>query len=69
MIVRRTFAAAQHPKGSPERKRLNLDVATSEYSPSQKYIFFTERWGHQTYRTLAEAQEAEELYIRSTLEN
>ncbi len=68
MIVKRTFEAAQYPKGSPERARLNENVSTSEYSKSQKYLFFTERWGYQTYKTLPEALEAEELYTRSMLD-
>lgn len=37
MIVKRTFDAAKHPVGSPERARLNLDPATSEYMTGYKY--------------------------------
>jgi len=37
-VLRRTFFANQHPKGSPQRARLNLDTLTSEYMPSYRYI-------------------------------
>lgn len=37
-IIRRSFCAAKHPKGSVERARLNLDAATSEYLPGERYI-------------------------------
>lgn len=67
MIIRRNFEATRHPKGSEQRKQLNGKPTTSEYYPTKMYIHFTERWGTQLYATLAEAQEAEELYIRSTL--
>lgn len=36
-VVRRTFAAAKHPKGSPERVALNCDAITSEYYTSRRY--------------------------------
>lgn len=36
-VLRRTFAAAKHPKGSEERARLNRDAITSEYMPSERY--------------------------------
>lgn len=37
VVVRRTFQALQHPKGSPERQRLNEVAETSEYNRSYKY--------------------------------
>lgn len=37
-IHRRTFEAAKHPPGSPERVQLNLDPLTSEYMPSYRYL-------------------------------
>jgi hypothetical protein len=36
-ILRRTFEAAKHPKGSAERQRLNWDAITSEYMTSHRY--------------------------------
>jgi hypothetical protein len=36
-IIRRSFCAAKHPKGSVERG-LNLDAVTSEYLPGERYI-------------------------------
>jgi hypothetical protein len=37
-IERRSFEAKKHPKGSPEREKLNTDPRTSEYMPSYKYV-------------------------------
>ncbi len=37
-LLRRTFAAKNHPAGSPERAELNKDVLTSEYMPSYKFL-------------------------------
>jgi hypothetical protein len=37
-VIRRTFEAANHPKGSDERARLNEDPATSEYMPSYRWL-------------------------------
>ena len=55
--VKRTFEAAKHPKGSPERFRLNLDWMTSEYMPSHRYGVREDDGAHLpfTYRTKAEA--------------
>jgi len=36
-VIKRTFEAKKHPKGSAERKRLNEDNVTSEYMTSYKY--------------------------------
>ncbi len=38
IVLKRTFEAARHPKGSAERERLNRDVRTSEYMPSMRWI-------------------------------
>lgn len=65
MIIRRTFAALQHPKGSPERKRLNLSPATSEYHPKQKFVFISTGWGSQLAETLEEAWEMKQNYLRA----
>lgn len=40
-LHRRTFEARKYPKESPERAALNLDVVTSEYLSSQKYVIRT----------------------------
>lgn len=37
-VIRRTFEAAQYPKGSEERARLNRDARTSEYMTSYRYM-------------------------------
>lgn len=37
-VIRRTFEAAQHPKDSEERARLNCDVKTSEYNTGSRYM-------------------------------
>ncbi len=62
-IVRRTFEAAKHPKGSAERTRLNLEAATSEYMPSYRYMIAGSgtNW---TFRSKAEAEA--ELTLRLT---
>ena len=39
-ILKRTFEALSHPKGSEERKKLNEKSLTSEYMTSYKYILF-----------------------------
>jgi hypothetical protein len=56
--VRRTFEASKHPKGSPERARLNESSLTSEYLPSYRYAV-CEDDGRPTpfnYRTKGEAE-------------
>jgi hypothetical protein len=57
-ITRRTFEAAKHPKGSPERARLNLDAVTSEYMPSYRYeLKMTGAVnGSRSFRTKREAE-------------
>lgn len=56
-VLRRTFEALKHPKGSPERNRLNADNLTSEYMPSYRYVVRNDDGSHTpfTYRTKAEA--------------
>lgn len=66
-IIRRTFEAAKHPKGSAERSALNCDAATSEYLPSYRYILRkpalmsdgtqnpSQRFHDLTFRTKADA--------------
>lgn len=39
-IIKRTFEAEKHPKGSPERAKLNENQITSEYMHGTKYIAF-----------------------------
>lgn len=36
-IVKRTFKALEHPKGSAERNKLNKNIETSQYMKSYKY--------------------------------
>ena len=58
-VVRRTFEAAKHPKGSPERVELNKSWVTSEYMTSYKYGVLRSD-GSETpfcYRTKREAEE------------
>lgn len=61
-LFRRTFAAEQHPPGSPERQRLNQHSETSEYGHSHKYGLegdFSHGGGFCfTYRTKREAEDA-----------
>lgn len=52
-VVRRTFEASKHPKGSAERARLNLEWETSEYMPSHRYGV---RGTPYTFRTKGEAE-------------
>lgn len=54
-VVKRTFEASQHPKGSPERARLNLSCLTSEYMPSYRYALSD---GSNTFRTKGEGDVA-----------
>lgn len=42
-VIRRTFEAAKHPKGSEERARLNEDARTSEYMTSYRYMTVEDR--------------------------
>jgi hypothetical protein len=51
-IIKRTFEANKHPKGSEERTRLNCSAVTSEYMTSYKYLV-----GRKQFRTKREAEE------------
>ena len=67
-IVRRTFEAAKHPKGSEERARLNCNAVTSEYLTSYRYLVRklfilsdgtphpTQKYTEKCCRTKAEAE-------------
>ena len=61
MIIKRTFAAERSPKGSPERARLSLDAATSEYMTSYKYVIQGPGFSIAT-RTKAEAEAKHRQY-------
>lgn len=37
-VLKRTFEALKHPKGSTERAKFNDDALTSEYYTSHKYL-------------------------------
>lgn len=57
-VVRRSFEAAKHPKGSTEREHLNADWRTSEYMTSHKFGI-VDAAGNRlpfTFRTKAEAE-------------
>jgi hypothetical protein len=49
-VIRRTFEAATHPKGSEERARLNERAETSEYFPAMRYMTSGDR---KSFRTKA----------------
>jgi hypothetical protein len=51
-IIKRTFDAKKHPKGSDERAKLNCNAATSEYMTSYKYLV-----GWRQFRTRKDAEE------------
>lgn len=69
-LHRRTFEAANHPEGSPERAALNCDTLTSEYQRSYRYAVRTpavmsdgtpnpaQRFHTTTFTTKREAQAA-----------
>lgn len=69
-VIRRTFEAAKHPKGSSKRAKLNSDVETSEYYPSQPWLLRrnflmsdgtphpTQQFIDSTFRTRRDAVEA-----------
>jgi hypothetical protein len=52
-VIKRTFEATKHPKGSPERVELNKSVITSEYMTSYKYT--VDGLSSKTFRTKGEA--------------
>jgi hypothetical protein len=59
-VLKRTFEAAKHPKGSAERARLNLASLTSEYMPSYRYLVDdserSPRNSPDTFRTKGDAE-------------
>lgn len=57
-VRRRTFEANEHPKGSPERQRLNERPLTSEYMPSYRYLVLDSEHPRKSYsfRTKREAE-------------
>ena len=69
-IIKRTFEAAQYPKGSEERKKLNEKVQTSEYFTSKKWVaiaYYRETvktLAHEFKQTFINKKEAEE-WLRS----
>lgn len=67
-IYRRTFEARKHPKGSPERKRLNLHSETSEYGGGHRYgqeiLMGTGSTSRDTFRTKAEAEANTERWLK-----
>ena len=57
-IIKRTFEANKHPKGSQERIKLNEEIVTSEYQPSYKYILEVGgKYQLKAFRTNQEAKE------------
>lgn len=65
-VVRRTFEAAKHPRGSAERARLNLKTVTSEYMPSYRYALVTST-SVGVFRTKAEAAAAKAAAAKARL--
>lgn len=54
-VIRRTFEALKHEKGSDERARLNLSWVTSEYLPGIRYGIIEDDgtptcWNYRTKR-------------------
>jgi hypothetical protein len=58
IVVKRTFEAAKHPMGSPERMRLNNDWLTSVFMRSHRYGVRNDDGSETpfTYRSKAEAE-------------
>lgn len=76
-VHRRTFEAANHPSGSPERARLNGDPITSEYLTGKPYVVRVpalmsdgtrnpvQPWHFHTFKTKRDAESyADEVAIR-----
>lgn len=53
--MRRIFEAEKHPKGSPERIRLNANALTSEYMHSYRYGIIVTPMTTICYRSKSEA--------------
>jgi hypothetical protein len=68
-VIKRTFEAEKHPKGSPERAKLNEEGLTSEYMHSQKYTAFIHIPANETHlqithhRSFATKGQAEQWII------
>lgn len=56
-IIKRTFEALKHPKGSQERIKLNEELITSEYQPDYKYILEVGNYQLHAFKTRKEAEE------------
>ena len=54
-VIKRTFEAEKHPKGSPRRAELNESVVTSEYMHSHKYAIIGDHFSN-SQRSKAEAE-------------
>jgi hypothetical protein len=56
-IIKRTFKALKHPKGSPERNKLNRSSITSEYARYKKYLVVdSDNKPLKSFKTLLECQ-------------
>src|SRR6056297_2105650 len=56
-ITKRTFEALKHPKGSPDRNRLNRSSFTSEFSRRNKYLVVdSKNKPLKSFKTLLECQ-------------
>jgi len=55
-IVKRTFEALKYPKGSEERKLLNISAVTSEYMTSYKYVAITDGFS-KSCKTKSDAEQ------------
>lgn len=56
-IVRRTFEAFKHPKGSPERNKLNRSSLTSEYQRNCIYLVMKNNQPAKVFSTIAECKD------------
>lgn len=56
-IVRRTFEAFKHPKGSPDRNRLNKSSLTSEHQRNCIYLVMKNNKPAKVFQTIAECQD------------
>lgn len=56
-IIKRTFEALKHPRGSPERNKLNKTSYTSEFARFNKYLVVDSKDKPlKSFRTLLECQ-------------
>jgi hypothetical protein len=63
LIVRRTFEAANYPKGSPQRVKFNESNMTSEYMTSYRWAIIGENVSTSA-RTLSEAKEKVKGFLK-----